>query len=656
MGTHPQSTAAQIVTNNTRTKVAVIGNGPVGVHFVNQLIKTNFCGQITIFGEESCQPYNRVLLSSFLCGEVTLEAIQNPVSPYDGLIQQVNCKVIQISPAEKRIKDQYQQWHSYDQLVIATGSSPYIPSVKGINLTGVYCFRDMRDTLALFARRTRSRHTVVIGGGLLGLETAKSMLKYSTKVTVVQHTPTLMNRQLDEQASQYIKQFAEQAGIEFMLNDRLLSIDGGDRVESVQLKNGSTILCDTVIFATGITPNTHLAIDAKINIRKGIQVDQSLRTNHQDIYAIGECADFEGQVFGLVSPGLEQASILAANIAGEHQTYAGSTLMTELKVLGIAVFSMGKVSDEFANQVSESWTYKKQESTYRRVFIQQGKIVGAVAIGPWSEIKALQQAIVSKKTLWIWHKLRFTRTGLIFNQDSSDINCLPDSTIICNCQQVNLGAIKSCIKESSTDFASLQAKLGVAKVCGTCKPLVEQTLQLPVQKLPLKTYLLVAAFCALLIALSLLFLPSIAATTSVQQVSLNWLWTESLARQISGFSILTLTVFSFLLSLKKRSSLFKWMTFDFWRGTHVTLTALALMLLFIHTGISFGQGLNRWLIINFVAIALVGIGSACIASIEGKVISPAIKKIKRSLVMAHIITFWPLPILLTYHVLSVYYF
>ena len=202
----------------------------------------------------------------------------------------------------------------------------------------------------------------------------------------------------------------------------------------------------------------------------------------------------------------------------------------------------------------------------------------------------------------------------------------------------------------------MQTALGVATVCGSCKPLVKQVLNKPVEKQAVKTSLLISASLAMLLATLLLVLPSIPISQSVQTLSWDWLWTDSLARQISGFSILSLTVLSFLLSIRKRFPKLAWLSFDFWRVGHVLLTSLALLTLMVHTGISFGEGINRWLIINFLAIALVGIASAAVAAIEGYWVSTKVKGLKRALVWGHIITFWPLPILLSYHILSVYYF
>ncbi|GAB5379796.1 MAG: FAD-dependent oxidoreductase [Aliiglaciecola sp.] len=655
MGINEHTHIVQQDSRSSCTKIVIVGNGPVGVHFVRQLIGNGYPGHITIFGEEPFQPYNRVLLSSFLSGELGIDALTNSLQEHPSLLQQFHCKIVNIDHQNKTIEDQFGGVHHYDVLVLATGSSAFIPNISGNQKTGVYRFRDMHDAQSLYARKTRSRHTVVIGGGLLGLETAKSMLKYSTKVTVVQHSAALMNRQLDFTASQMVQAYAESNGIEFCLNCQVSEINGEQKVENVKLSTGEYLPCDTVIFTTGITPNTQLAFEAKISVRRGIQVNEVLRTSQEDIYAIGECADFEGQVYGLVAPGLEQASTLASNLCGGNSTYRGSKLMTELKVLGLSVFSMGKVSDEYAKQISNTMTYRKQD-VYRKLFFSRGKLVGAVAIGQWSEIKEVQAAIDESRYIYPWHLLRFSTTGYLFGSQEKHILSYPDDTLVCNCQQVSVAQIRQELGKGECNFESLQASLGVASVCGTCKPLVQSALNQPQTKQPVKKALLAATFTAFVIACTLLWMPAIAPTQSVQQASWDWLWTDSLARQISGFTILGLISLSLLLSLKKRVKQVQWLSFDVWRFAHVTLAALGMSTLFIHTGISFGNGLNRLLAINFVLIILVGIASAVVAAYEGQVVTPGFKRIKRYLVVSHIVTFWPLPILLAFHILSVYYF
>ncbi|MEM7018358.1 MAG: FAD-dependent oxidoreductase [Pseudomonadota bacterium] len=655
MGTFESIQTAEQILDAKPPLIVIIGNGPVGVHFANQLIKSGWPGCIKVFGEEACQSYNRVLLSAFLNGEVSFDALNNPIVQHSEVLQLVDCRIEKIEPARQRVLDQYGQWYDYDKLVLATGSSPHIPKIPGRELNGVYRFRDMQDTEALFARRIKSRHTIVVGGGLLGLETAKAMLKHSTQVTLVQHTPTLMNRQLDEEASHRIQRFAEQAGISFRMDQRVTSIGGTQHVENVQLHKGDMLECDSVIFATGIVPNIELARAAKLKVRQGIQIDAHLQTSEPNVFAIGECADFEGQVFGLVGPGLEQASVLAGLLTDSASNYQGSTLITELKVLGLPVFSMGKVTEEFAGEITHTWEYQADD-IYRRLFLRGNRVIGAIAIGSWEEIKPVQAAIQKEGLLWPWQKWNFNKTGRLFDDEQSSLENLPDATLICNCQQVDLGQIRTCLIEQKTDFDTLQQQLGVSTTCGSCKPLVQQLLNEPIEQQPIRFSLLgMTAIAALLLSV-IIFLPALPASESVQTPGWDWLWTDSLARQISGFTMLGLITLSFLFSARKRFKKFSWLSFDFWRGLHSFLIILVLVTLMLHTGFSFGEGINQWLIINFVAIVLIGIGSAVLASVEGNLANTRIKQIKRTFVWGHIITFWPLPVLLSYHILSVYYF
>ncbi len=633
----------------------VIGNGPVGVHFINQLIKSGWKGRIQVFGEEAVAPYNRVMLSSFLSGDASFSDIQNSISPHQNLVEYLHCRITDINPDAQTVTDQYGQVHNYDKLVIATGSRPYIPNIQGVEKNGVYKFRDMKDTTELFARQVKSRHSVIIGGGLLGLETARAMLRHSTNVTVVQHTANIMNRQLDEAGAKRLQEFAESLGIEFILNQSLKSINGNDKVTGITLSELGDIECDTVIFATGISPATELASEARLNIRKGIQIDEKLQTSHRNIYAIGECADFNNQVWGIVAPGLAQANVLAANLTGKDKVYTGAVNATELKVVGCSVLSIGTVTDEFSYQIGNSVIYDKGD-VYRRIFLRGNKIIGAVCIGDYAHTKQLQQAVETNKYLWPWDKWRFAREGSLFSNDEASITDLPASTLICNCHQVDLGTIKQCMKACENSIESVQQETGAGTMCGTCKPLLQELAEKPVEKVPVKKSLLAFGIIAFILSLVVLLMPKISPAVSVIEPGLTWLWTDSFARQTTGFTMLGLTALTVFLSLRKRWKKFTLLGFDVWRVIHLAVTSLALFILFAHTGISLGDGINRWLIINFLLIALVGGISAAMSSVEGYYATTTIKRFKRYLVSAHIIVFWPLPVLLAFHILKVYYF
>ncbi|MEM0911156.1 MAG: FAD-dependent oxidoreductase [Pseudomonadota bacterium] len=655
MGVDKQLDNIVVPSKSNPPTVIVIGNGPVGVHFVNQLINAGWQGQIKIFGEEPDAPYNRVMLSSFLGGEVSFEGIQSEFKPHYGLIQHVNCKVTSIDTDEKVITDQFGTQHAFDSLVIATGSRPYIPKIKGVDTPGVFQFRSLKDTTRLFARQVKSRHCVVVGGGLLGLESAKAMLRHSTRVTVIQHTAHILNRQLDETGAERLQAFAESIGINFVLNRSIKSIDGDDEVEAITLDGGECISCDTVIFATGISPAIELAETADLNTRKGILIDNLLQTSSKNIYAIGECSDHNNQIFGIVAPGLAQANVLAANLMGAKREYTGAVTSTQLKVVGCDVFSAGTVTDEFKYQVGQSLIFEN-DTSYIRLFLRGNKLIGAVAVGPCNYVKSLQQAVEQEKYLWPWDKWKFTKTGELFDSPGDSYETMPNSTIICNCQQVTLGQIKACLNEKSNSPDALASELGVGTMCGTCKPIAQQICAAPIEKLPVKTVLMALSIIATILAVCILALPKIPAPTSVQIPTLSWLWTESQWRQTSGFTMLGLTALTVFLSFRKRWKKFSIGKFDMWRLIHVLVTTFALATLFAHTGISLGEGVNRWLIINFLLIALVGGASAAIAAIEGAKPTMSVKRAKRFLVNAHIVVFWPLPVLLAFHILSVYYF
>lgn len=650
LGTSQHSYLSADTAGLTTPPIIVVGNGPVGVHFINQLVARGYDQPVLVFGEEDCEPYNRVLLSAFLHGEVGFEDIENPIQANPQNVTQLCRRIERIDPLAKVVYDDRGDKYAFSNLILATGSSPHVPSIEGSEMKGVYTFRHLKDTCALQARRVKTRHTVVIGGGLLGLEAAYAMRRYATKVTVIQHTQRLMSRQLDEEGSLRLQTFAESKGLHFLMDAAVSKIEGETTVERIVMRDGTELECDTVIFATGISPNNELAFQSGLAIRKGIKVNEKLNTSEPDIYAIGECADFNNQVFGLVGPGLEQASILASNLTGENNAYKGTVLASSLKVLGLDVASIGDVNDEGKQSVIYA-----QNNTYRRLFVKRGKVVGAIGIGDWPERKHIEALVESEGYLLPWQSWRFKRTGNVSGKQRSPLDGLSPQTVICNCQQVTLAQINTEIVAGADSLELLGDKLNVARTCGSCKPLVQCALAKPADKLPIAKWLFAFACVAALLVGVLTLLPAISAPTSVQDEGVTWLWTDGLIRQISGFTILGLLTLSLTLSASKRTNM-KLKSFSFWRNQHVLLSAMALVLLVMHTGLSFGSGINFYLIINLMILAALGVVSAWIAAFEGRMLSINYKRLKRTLVWGHILAFWPLPILLLFHVLSVYYF
>ena len=220
--------------------IVVVGTGPVGIQFINELLQRNCNHPIVVYGGEPWKPYDRVRLSSYLAGDVTRDDLELDASMESeaGFELRLNCAVLSIDRDAKTVKDETGRVQHYSQLVLAVGSRPYIPAIANVHFKGVFTFRSLGEADELFARRIRSRHTVVIGGGLLGLETARAMQNYNTKITVVEHNRWLMMQQLDERGGGYLRKRVEQKGIYTDLGDSVVRILGSERVEGIRLSSG----------------------------------------------------------------------------------------------------------------------------------------------------------------------------------------------------------------------------------------------------------------------------------------------------------------------------------------------------------------------------------------------------------------------------------
>lgn len=404
--------------------IIVVGSGPVGFHFIQELLKRKYPGNILLFGDEPWRPYNRIHLSSLLAGDMRYQQILLPdIDKTGSRFRFINRRIMALDVHEKLVRDERGGEHHFDKLVLATGSRPWLPQIKGLDLTGVYVFRDLNDAQKLLARSVRTRRTVVVGGGLLGVEAARAMQRNHTDVVLVHQGNRLMNRQLDFEAGAILKHSLEGYGVQVLLNTGVKVILGKHAVTGVELRNGSKLDCDTVIFATGIQPNVELARYAGIKVGRGIRVDDTLGTSQADIFAVGECVEHRNEVYGVLAPGLEQASILANRLCKGGAEYRGSFVSAQLKVLDLPVFTMGWIGDEYENQIDEVMLYHGPQGEYRKLFLKRGVIKGAVAVGECPERSRLQDMIVRERIVWPWQLRRFRLEGLLWpRQDSLDLH------------------------------------------------------------------------------------------------------------------------------------------------------------------------------------------------------------------------------------------
>ena len=371
--------------------------------------------RIDLFGDEPWSPYNRDKLSSYLAGEFSQremdESLHIPKSPH--IHTHFNEAVTHIDRKSRLVHTRYGNVFRYRYLVMATGSRPIVPVIPGVGLQGVYTFRDLNDSHRLFARKARSRNTLVIGGGLLGLEVAKAMRRFNTRVTVVEHNDHLMFRQLDRDAAALLQQRVESLGIKVITKDSIRQILGSLSVQGVELRSGYIMKCDTVILATGIQPNIELAKAVGLNTNRGILVNDRLRTSDPLIYAVGECVEYKGEVYGLVAPGYEQAAVAARAIARKPGRYRGSIAATSLKVVGCPVFSMGDVQERDWQRVDPTY-FDTNAGSYRKLVLHRGRLVGVIAVGDWPEIHRLQKLLQQRRRLMPWQLWRFRTSGMLW--------------------------------------------------------------------------------------------------------------------------------------------------------------------------------------------------------------------------------------------------
>jgi nitrite reductase (NADH) large subunit len=353
------------------------------MHLVEELTKRALGRYaVAVIGEEPRLAYNRVLLSAVLAQEVSRSDIElRPARWWSdrGVTLLYGHTATAIDPTIRRVRLADGATLPYAKLVLATGSRPIRLGVPGMELPGVITFRDLGDVATIEAAAQRNARTVVIGGGLLGLEAAYGLAKAGSQVAVVHLMDRLMERQLDARAAGMLKSAVEARGIAVHLNAETVGIRGKGRAQAVVLKDGRQIEADLVVVAAGIRPSVDLAYTADLRTDRGILVDDHLQTSRPGIHAIGECAEHRGVCYGLVEPAYEQARVLAAHLAGEDICYPGSVLATNLKVSGVNVFSAG---DFMGARGTEPIVLSDPGlGTYKKLVISEGRLVGAVLFG-----------------------------------------------------------------------------------------------------------------------------------------------------------------------------------------------------------------------------------------------------------------------------------
>jgi nitrite reductase (NADH) large subunit len=469
-----------------KQKLVVIGNGMAGIRAVEELLKiAPDLYDITVFGAEPHPNYNRILLSPVLAGEQTIdEIILNPLSWYDDnhITLHKGKKVMGVDRAKRRVIAEDGIEATYDRLLMATGSNPFILPVPGKDLKGVITYRDIADTEAMIEASTCYKKAVVIGGGLLGLEAANGLMLRGMDVTVVHIMPWLMERQLDDHAGKLLQRSLEARGIRFEIgaNTEALIPDNDGRVMAVRFKDGREIPADLVVMAAGIRPNTALAESMGLHCNRGIVVNDTMQTTTDArIYAVGECAAHRGIAYGLVAPLFEQGKVCATHLAEFGiGRYSGSTTSTKLKVTGIDLFSAGHFMGGEGHE--EIVLNDPFGGVYKKLVIKDDQLVGACLYGDTVDgswyFKLMREG---RKIADIRDKLMFgeSNIGDTGHEGNTRAAAMADSDEVCGCNGVTKGTICKAIRDKglfTLDEVKKHTKASAS--CGSCTGLVEQLL------------------------------------------------------------------------------------------------------------------------------------------------------------------------------------
>ncbi|NAS10554.1 nitrate reductase [Poritiphilus flavus] len=465
-----------------RQKVVVIGAGAASYRFIQAYREKNENDELHVFSREAYPFYNRVLLPEYVNEELPWEALlklkQGELEKLDIRLYPNN-GISGINSEEKFVLDDQGKKHTYDLLVMATGSRAFVPNDVRMDLPGRFTMRERTDAdrLRQYLRATglpsHEQHVVIVGGGLLGLELAASLKKIDVNISIIQRAPRLMERQLDAVASKLLAEDVTERGIQLYFDNEVSTVfEEAERKYSllVNLKTGRIISCNAIVYAIGTRPNIELAKQANLHTGKGVLVNSHLQTSDQDVFALGEIAEFENSLYGITSAAEQQADIAANFILGDlGSIYSGSVLMNILKFENLDLCSIGMV-----NVPSNDDSYEEiilmdvRKRFYKKCIVRNDTLKGAILMGDKSEFAEFKRLI--EEEIELSEKRDELLRGAPKTQPLK-------GKLVCSCSQVGEGNIKDSIENGCRDFSKLCSETGAGLGCGSCKPEVKAILE-----------------------------------------------------------------------------------------------------------------------------------------------------------------------------------
>ena len=480
------TTQPKVAGQNAMTKptLVVVGHGMVGHHFLEDCVNRNLHQQyqIVVFGEERYAAYDRVHLSEYFGGRSaeSLSLVEGDFFARHGIELRLSQQIIAIDRDAHVVRTASGHEIHWDKLVLATGSYPFVPPVPGNTLPGCFVYRTLDDLDNIAAHAKGSRRGVVIGGGLLGLEAANALKQLGLETHVVEFAPNLMAVQLDNDGAAMLRKKIEALGVGVHTSKATTEIAATDDGLVLRFADGEQLDTDMVVFSAGIRPQDALARSSGLAIgeRGGICIDTACQTSDKDIFAIGECALWEGKIFGLVAPGYQMARVAAAKLAGEEKSFTGADMSTKLKLLGVDVASFGDAHGRTPGALSYQWTHGPQQ-IYKKIVVSHDNktLLGGVLVGDASEYATLVQMMLNGISLPKEPETLILPAFSGSAPKALGVAALPDSAQICSCHNVSKGDICQAVSAGATEIGAIKQCTKAATGCGGCSALVKQVME-----------------------------------------------------------------------------------------------------------------------------------------------------------------------------------
>ncbi|HEX7891953.1 MAG TPA: nitrite reductase large subunit NirB [Ramlibacter sp.] len=470
-------------------KIVVIGHGMVGHKFLESLNDSALAGtQVTVLCEEPRPAYDRVHLSDFFSGRSAddLSLVAPGFFDASGFALKLDARATAIDRAARTVTASTGEVLPYDKLVLATGSYPFVPPVPGRERADCFVYRTIEDLEAMQECGARSKSGVVIGGGLLGLECAKALRDMGLATHVVEFAPRLMALQVDEAGGRMLRRKIEELGVQVHTGRNTQQIVGGEQARHrLVFADGSQLETDMLVFSAGIRPRDELARAAGLALgaRGGVAIDEHCRTSDEHIYAIGECAAFDGMVYGLVAPGYDMARVVAQHLAGAPARFAGADMSTKLKLMGVDVASIGDAQGATAGSRAYQFSDERKQ-VYKKIVVSDcgKKLLGAVMVGDAAEYGTLLQMMLNGIPLPEAPEFLILPQADGNAKPALGPDALPDAAQICSCNDVSKGRLCGAVRDGATTIGELKACTKAGTACGGCVPLVTQIMKAEMKK------------------------------------------------------------------------------------------------------------------------------------------------------------------------------